>query len=316
MGKMKDQEAIINSLQSELSNLEELKAKVSKHQAFEEHLHKENCKLKEMLKSVKNSPEMEEEWKRMKQELEIQVVKLKEELGEKNIALASLKVDVERGELHFKKKAESLQADLEYERTHIARLTQQLRRQQSSAMETTCFGAPAQASSTSSAASSVSTNTSVNTTSNESPVWSSGSGALKEMRLHDAEVKVKSLEKENVRLKEHEEFYINKAREWKSRALKYERTLQENGVPVPQPRDKRQHQEKSEVNKENTNSDSQLQSNKSNSVNKKDTSACQQDQTEEFDLVLKPRQEPKRTAEDFRLPEGSRKRGGDDCKTQ
>ena len=69
------------------------------------------------------------------------------------------------------------------------------------------------------------------------------------MRLHDAEVKVKSLEKENVRLKEHEEFYINKAREWKSRALKYERTLQENGVPVPQPRDKRQHQEKSEVNK-------------------------------------------------------------------
>merc|ERR1712029_507497 len=163
--------------------------------------------------------------------------------------------------------------------------------------------------------SSVSTNTSVNT-SNESPVWSSGSGALKEMRLHDAEVKVKSLEKENVRLKEHEEFYINKAREWKSRALKYERTLQENGVPVPQPRDKRQHQEKSEVNKENTNSDSQLQSNKSNSVNKKDSSVSQQDQTEEFDLVLKPRQEPKRTAEDFRLPEGSRKRGGDDCKTQ
>merc|ERR1712029_258319 len=163
--------------------------------------------------------------------------------------------------------------------------------------------------------SSVSTNTSVNT-SNESPVWSSGSGALKEMRRHDAEVKVKSLEKENIRLKEHEEFYINKAREWKSRALKYERTLQENGVPVPQPRDKRQHQEKSEVNKENTNSDSQLQSNKSNPVNKKDTSVSQQDQTEEFDLVLKPRQEPKRTAEDFRLPEGSRKRGGDDCKTQ
>merc|ERR1712173_225307 len=123
--------------------------------------------------------------------------------------------------------------------------------------------------------SSVSTNTSVNTTSIESPVWSSGSGALKEMRLHDAEVKVKSLEKENIRLKEHEEFYINKAREWKSRALKYERTLQENGVPVPQPRDKRRYQEKSEVNKENANSDSQLQSNVP--VNKKDTSVCQQD---------------------------------------
>ena len=33
--KMRDQEAMINSLQSELSNMEELKAKVSKHQALE-----------------------------------------------------------------------------------------------------------------------------------------------------------------------------------------------------------------------------------------------------------------------------------------
>ena len=74
-------------------------------------MYKENCKLKDMIKSVKNSPELEEEWKLVKQELEIQVVKLKEELGEKNIAFASLKVDVERGELHFKKKAESLQVN-------------------------------------------------------------------------------------------------------------------------------------------------------------------------------------------------------------
>jgi len=33
--KLRDQEGLINSLQSELSNMEELKAKVSKHQAFE-----------------------------------------------------------------------------------------------------------------------------------------------------------------------------------------------------------------------------------------------------------------------------------------
>ena len=56
---------------------------------------------------------------------------------------------------------------------------------------------------------------------------------IKEIRLHDAEMKVKSLEKDNCRLKEHEEFYINKAREWKNRALKYERSLQEHGIPVP-----------------------------------------------------------------------------------
>ena len=55
-----------------------------------------------------------------------------------------------------------------------------------------------------------------------SPVWSSGSGAIKEIRLHTAEMRVKTLEKENVKLKEHEEFYINKAREWKSRAGSWE----------------------------------------------------------------------------------------------
>jgi len=85
--------------------------------------------------------------------------------------------------------------------------------------------------------SSAACNTSVTTAG--PPVWSSGSGAIKEIRLHTAEMRVKTLEKENVKLKEHEEFYINKAREWKSRALKYERTMEQHGVvpgksvPIP-----------------------------------------------------------------------------------
>ena len=41
------------------------------------------------------------------------------------------------------------------------------------------------------------------------------------------------LEAENKKRKEHEEFYINKAREWKNRALKYERVLEKNSLPVP-----------------------------------------------------------------------------------
>jgi hypothetical protein len=44
---------------------------------------------------------------------------------------------------------------------------------------------------------------------------------------------VRSLENENKTRKEHEEFYIEKAREWKSRALKYERVLERNKIPVP-----------------------------------------------------------------------------------
>ena len=45
----------------------------------------------------------------VKVKLEKQMVELKEELGIKNIEFASLKVDVERGELQYKKKCEILQ---------------------------------------------------------------------------------------------------------------------------------------------------------------------------------------------------------------
>ena len=69
-------------------------------------------------------------------------------------------------------------------------------------------------------------------TSVASPVWSSGSGAIKEIRLHNAEMRVKTLEKENSKLKEYEEFYNNNTREWKSRTLMYEETMEHHGVAV------------------------------------------------------------------------------------
>jgi len=162
--------------------------------------------------------------------LQKKLADVKEELGRKNIAYASLKVDVEKGELEYKRKCEILQADLDYEKSNSTRLTQEIRRYQASAMDTTVIqpkAQPAKHPEVSSAA----CNTSVTTAG--SPVWSSGSGAIKEIRLHNAEMRVKTLEKENVKLKEHEEFYINKAREWKSRALKYERTMEQHGVIVP-----------------------------------------------------------------------------------
>ena len=42
-----------------------------------------------------------------------------------------------------------------------------------------------------------------------------------------------SLEMENLMLKEHEEFYIDKAREWNGRVSKYEKTLEKNVIKVP-----------------------------------------------------------------------------------
>merc|ERR1712110_449217 len=120
-----------------------------------------------------------------------------------------------------KKKCEVLQSDLDYEKAVVTRLTQDARRLQANAMETTVM-APR--------ASVAATNTSAQP---DSPVWSSGSGAIKEIRLHEAEMKVKYLEVEVKKVKQHEEHYMEKAKEWKNRCLKYERTLVSNKIPVP-----------------------------------------------------------------------------------
>merc|ERR1712130_375330 len=69
--------------------------------------------------------------------LQKKLTDVKQELGLKNIEYASLKVDVEKGELEYKRKCEVLQADLEYEKANSQRLTQEIRRYQTSAMDTT-----------------------------------------------------------------------------------------------------------------------------------------------------------------------------------
>merc|ERR1719204_1263339 len=71
-----------------------------------------------------------EEVKANRREVLDKLEKVKEELGKKNIAYASLKVDVEKGELEYKKKCEVLQSDLDYEKAVVARLTQDARRLQ------------------------------------------------------------------------------------------------------------------------------------------------------------------------------------------
>merc|ERR1719361_1786582 len=78
-----------------------------------------------------------EEVKANRREVLDKLEKVKEELGRKNIAYASLKVDVEKGELEYKKKCEVLQSDLDYEKAVVTRLTQDARRLQANAMETT-----------------------------------------------------------------------------------------------------------------------------------------------------------------------------------
>jgi len=179
-------------------------------------------------------------------------------------------------------------------------------------MDTTCHGlgvrqfsqrqAPAAASSATVTTSS-STNTSVVGASTESPVWSCGSGALKELRLHEAENKVKSLEKDNAKLKEHEEFYITRGDEWKNRALKYEKILNENGISVPSRNDKvnKASSAPSVENKENTDT-SRNQSSRREVA--KENSVAPGSPTEDIQLNLFKRQEPGRTDQD------------QECKTQ
>ena len=82
-----------------------------------------------------------------------------------------------------------MQANLTYEKSTSSRLTQEIRRLQSSAMETTVFMPRKEAAVNKTETVVAATNTSAMAPS-DSPTWSSGSGAIKEIRLHDAEMKV------------------------------------------------------------------------------------------------------------------------------
>merc|ERR1712142_1456758 len=298
-----------------------LKTQLVKEKEHATRISEENCSLKENIKSL------EKKAADKMCELEQQLARVKEEVGIKNIEFASLKVDVEKGELEFKKKSEILQADLDYEKTNNARLTQQLRRLQSSAMDTTLVDKKTNpkvkenetcGSSTSAPAAG-------------SPVWSSGSGAIKEIRLHEAEMKVKSLERENSKLREHEEFYINKAGEWKNRALRYERTMEQSGLPFKR---KEGGVKKSEAPQETANEMIVEDAENSKkyqaagfsprkSVNplqdlhnlQAERNACPVPPTEDIKLVLSTRSQVQRTEEDFKLPESSLK-NQNECPTQ
>jgi len=219
----------------------------------------------------------------------------------------------------YKKRCEVLQSDLDYEKAVVARLTQDARRLQANAMETTVV-APR--------ASVAATNTSALP---DSPVWSSGSGAIKEIRLHEAEMK--TLEGEVKKVKEHEEHYMNKAKEWKNRCLKYERTLVSNKIPVPGKENQpsasaAQPVKEPQPNFENSSKESstpvdsldqrrppltnlQKLSRHNAAVEGANTSVTP---TEDFQLVLDRNLAPRQTEKDFKLPPSGAKK--DDCKTQ
>ena len=228
------------------------------------------------------------------------------------------------------------QADLEYEKANSQRLTQEIRRYQTSAMDTTVIQPKTQPKKHAEV-STPACHTSE--TSVASPVWSSGSGAIKEIRLHNAEMRVKTLEKENSKLKEHEEFYINKAREWKSRALKYEKTMEHHGVAVPGKENRREIVTSANAGNTGTeNPDPVIPACDPETVKAYEAAGLSprtianplQDlqnlrteagvgpptPTEDIKLVLSRRSEPRRTEADFRLPEDQARKKVDDCKTQ
>jgi len=307
-----------------------LKSQLIQQKEYNDKIFEDNQTLKNKIKKLEESVAVDNTTSALQKKL----ADVKEELGKKNIEYASLKVDVEKGELEYKRRCEILQADLDYEKSNSTRLTQEIRRYQASAMDTTVIqpkAQPAKLPEVSSAA----CNTSVTTAG--SPVWSSGSGAIKEIRLHNAEMRVKTLEKENVKLKEHEEFYINKAREWKSRALKYERTMEQHGVIVPGKENKKD----SVAEASNAAPENNAQSvpvpdaetakvyqaaglsprTKANPLQdlqnlRTEAGPAPPTPTEDIKLVLSRRSEPRRTEADFRLPEDQVRRKVDDCKTQ
>jgi len=234
--------------------------------------------------------------------LQLDLEKMREKLGQKNYEYANLKVDVDRGELQLQKKCRQLEEDLEYEKKTVARLTYDLRILHSEKLETTVLHPK-----TTSTASNKQTNTN-----EESPQWKGGSSAyFKELLLYDTEAKLKKREKDLAGMTKERDFYIAGGSKWKTKALKYEKLLDEHGIPLRSSRDS---------------SASRLAEDKSRSEmnparsSSKDTrssrSVCKENQEpnelKDFQLNL-VKEQPKR---DFRALDTSKNREAPDCKQQ
>ena len=66
-----------------------------------------------------------------------------------------------------------------------------------------------------------------------SGIWAGGSGTLKEFELYELRAKCKKQERDLAILRQNQDFYMDKGREWKGRALGLEKLLTAHGVPVP-----------------------------------------------------------------------------------
>merc|ERR1719186_1594262 len=114
---------------------QKMKAQLFTQKEYGDRMYRTNKELQQKISAMDSS-----EIERRQEEMSYELAKVKEELGKKNIAYASLKVDVEKEELKYKKKCTVLEGDLEYEKKNSTRLTQELRRLQSEKMETTVLG--------------------------------------------------------------------------------------------------------------------------------------------------------------------------------
>jgi len=208
----------------ELQNeMEQLRSRVLELQSHSEELTCNNQQLNKQLQDATTTFNKDAAMGALKEELN----KIKADLGKKNIEYASLKVDVDREELKLQKQNKHLVNDLEYERQNVTRLTNKLRCLQNDKMETTVL---APKSSHVEPTDTKATNTSTS----GSPVWTSGSGTIKEIHMYQLEHKTRHMEKEIEKLKYNENFYIDRGSRWKSTAMRYEGILKENRIQFRQ----------------------------------------------------------------------------------
>ena len=112
--------------------------------------------------------------------LRVELERVRQELGKKNIDYASLKVDVDREELALQKKCKHLKADLEYQKQAVAKLNNELRPVQNEKMETTVLNPGSQ---NQQGHNQLADQAEAKTGTSDSPVWTSWSGTLKNITL-------------------------------------------------------------------------------------------------------------------------------------
>jgi len=215
----------LEALQEDKTRLESLLEATEKKNAVQSNQGVQACAHQNLQSELEQLRQNSSEWEKQKEANAAEIERLQRKLGNLNVQYGCLKVDVDRGEIEYKKLNKNLQDRLDFEKERNHKLTLQVRQMQTERMETTVLNPRENY-----------VDKGMNTESNSSVActgWLYGSGSLKEIQLDQLEFRVQHLQRLKTKLEAERDFYIKRGCDWKAKANWYKEILIDNKLTFP-----------------------------------------------------------------------------------